>query len=70
VSTIADTPAALADALVKARAQRLLTQEEAARAIGISTRSLQTYEAGQGPLPRRSTLRRLYDWLAAEEAAA
>lgn len=44
------------------RERRVLTQEEAARELGINARSLQAYEAGKA-LPRQARRRAILAWL-------
>lgn len=52
------------------RRRRLLTQEEAAEQVGVSTRTWQLWENGNGVQPRAKQLRKLIDWLEKTEAAA
>jgi transcriptional regulator with XRE-family HTH domain len=57
----------LGDRIRRAREHRVLTQEELAAELGISTRSLQHYESGRGT-PRPARRRQLLAWLETEEA--
>jgi transcriptional regulator with XRE-family HTH domain len=70
VSSPDDISAQLASRLLEVRKDRILTQEEVARELGISTRSYQGYEAGDGRLPRQRTRRRIEQWLMDEAWAA
>jgi transcriptional regulator with XRE-family HTH domain len=58
----------LASSLRRYRDENLLTQEELARQLGISTRALQSYEAGA--LPRPSRRRKILAFLADQDQAA
>lgn len=56
--------------LKEVRDCRDLTQEEAALQVGVSTRTWQLWETGNGLTPRAKHRRKLADWLAGVEEAA